>query len=327
MTGVVDRCLSGLYDAKILVDEEANLSPTLAFFFRGCDLWCRFCMDHEYAWSHSENWLINGETFRRLLVECLSTDKNGLVRTVSLIGGEPSNRWHDVGQALAELRTDVAGRRERVSIPPLVLNSNMLFPPGQGPETWAGVVDWFLADLKFGNDSCAEKLTLPEAPARKGGHLSYLARVKENILTATQVGKVLIRHLVLPGHLRCCTEPILKWVKDELPDVDVHLLLDYYPNGCSGLRGLERMLSPEEKREAYAIARDYGVNLYSSTGHKELKGGEIVVLSALESEMHGIFQRYGCAFRRQILRVSSDGSLIVPDLSASLDLILRSLRS
>ncbi len=44
-----------------------------------------------------------------------------------------------------------------------------------------------------------------------------MERVTRNILRAAASGDVIIRHLVLPGHLDCCTKPALEWMARNLP--------------------------------------------------------------------------------------------------------------
>lgn len=70
-----------------------------------------------------------------------------------------------------------------------------------------GVVDIYLSDFKYGNDSCA--LRLSHVP-------DYWETVTRNHKLAWESGDMIIRHLVLPNHLECCTKPILEWIHDNL---------------------------------------------------------------------------------------------------------------
>lgn len=84
----------------------------------------------------------------------------------------------------------------------------------------AGLVDICLADLKCGNGDCAQRLL---------GSADYMEVVKRNILLAAGHCDLIIRHLVLPGHAKCCLEPILGWISAELPAVKVSLRGNYVP--------------------------------------------------------------------------------------------------
>jgi len=42
-------------------------------------------------------------------------------------------------------------------------------------------------------------------------------------------GEIIIRHLVMPGHIECCSKPILDYIAKELPNVVVNLMSQYRP--------------------------------------------------------------------------------------------------
>jgi putative pyruvate formate lyase activating enzyme len=86
-------------------------------------------------------------------------------------------------------------------------------------------MDAWLPDFKFGPGRCAVRLS--RTP-------QYWPTVTENLRRLKEWGEdFTIRHLIMPGHLDCCTVPVLEWIAREMPDVPVNLLADYRPeNFC-----------------------------------------------------------------------------------------------
>lgn len=232
----------------MLVDEEPQISPTLAIFFEGCNLGCRFCMAYEH--TRSADGLSRGpqtadRDLCRDLCDVFTQAGQMQVRTVSLLGGEPSLYLDEARAAW------MTTRRNGAVVPPVVLNSNMLLDPDDIRRR-CDFVSFYVADLKFGNDACAQALT--SRPARLGKYRKgqrergYFETVTSAIQTAASqpASQVIIRHLPVPGHVQCCTIPALEWVERSMPDTEVHLMMDYYPNGRSGMPDVERTLTRGE---------------------------------------------------------------------------------
>jgi putative pyruvate formate lyase activating enzyme len=77
---------------------------------------------------------------------------------------------------------------------------------------------------------------------------------------------MIIRHLVLPNHLECCTKPILKWIAENLPldRVLVNIMEQYrpeymvvkYPRRWPDIARRPRY---DELEEAYRYAESLGI--------------------------------------------------------------------
>jgi putative pyruvate formate lyase activating enzyme len=63
----------------------------------------------------------------------------------------------------------------------------------------------------------------------------YWETVSANLLLLRTWGEDLtIRHLVMPGHVECCTYPVLDWIAEHMPDVPVNVMDQYRPdNFCA----------------------------------------------------------------------------------------------
>jgi len=134
---------------------------------------------------------------------------------------------------------------------PTVWNSNSYYSQ-ETADLLAGFVDVYLLDFKYGNNDCAKAIS--DAPG-------YWEACTRNHLIANKFGKLLIRVLVLPGHNDCCTEPILKWIADNLgPWTRVNLMFQYRPEWRATERTeLSRKLNGREIKEALEMAKQAGL--------------------------------------------------------------------
>lgn len=186
--------------------EEADLSPALMVYLRGCNLRCRFCLQALRLAGPDVGMPLHS----REVVARIETLSRG-VKWLNWVGGEPSLH----AAAIRDLR-------ERLRTPARwLLNTNGIFPA----ETLAlldPVMDLYVVDLKFGSETCARRLA---------GASRYLPTVQRNLSTihATGSHRLLVRHLLLPGHETCCFEPVARWVAANLPGVRFHLMDSYVP--------------------------------------------------------------------------------------------------
>ena len=159
---------------------------------------------------------------------------------MNLLGGEPAVSVHGILELLAgvDVRTTV------------VWNSNMYYGDAVAGAL-QGLVDVYLADLKCGSLACAERLL---------GATDYIEVVRANILEARKVGDVIVRHLILPGHLDCCLRPTLEWIAKQAPDVKVSLRGDYVPPAEGDAAPLS-YLGPGERDRALRMAGDLGLHV------------------------------------------------------------------
>ena len=232
--GCDDR--SYAYSEDLLWAEETFITPTYAIFFAGCNLGCAFC----YA-----------STFNREPRNCHPVDVNGVVArvresaipptTFSLIGGEPTVHLHTALALIDALPPEL----------PVVWNSNFYFS-SDCANLLNGCVNVFVADLHFGNDNCAERIA---------GVASYFNVVRRNLKWAQGAGTLVVRHLVLPGHVECCTRPALAWLAAELPHVPVHILTNYLPPESRLIPEIERYLEDSEAQRALEIAATLGLEI------------------------------------------------------------------
>jgi len=252
-SGERGRC--GLSDASLVYktylsgNEEAELWPALRVFLGGCNLRCQFCDEAPDAFRTD---LGRRVTPAQLGAELSQAVQRG-VKTISLLGGEPTIHAHTI-LALAA----AAPRRL-----PLALNTNMYTTPIV-LDLLDGVVDWYLADFKFGNDACARRIA--DIP-------NYTAIVRRNLRLATARANVIVRHVLLPGHLECCFRPIVDWLDESLPGTRFQLYPGYVPCGVGGDDPvLGRLNTPDEVRAAEAYLRKTSLRTAAASPHADPPG-------------------------------------------------------
>jgi putative pyruvate formate lyase activating enzyme len=115
------------------------------------------------------------------------------------------------------------------------------------------IVDVYVADLKFGNDACARQIA---------GVERYMPIVTRNLLRATQGTRLIVRHLLLPGHLACCYRPVIDWMRRHLPATPLRIMTGYLPRWQAVRHpGLASPLARGVGAQAVAIAREKGLNV------------------------------------------------------------------
>lgn len=214
--------------------EEPELVPSGTIFTIGCTMRCHHCQN----WTISQ-WIENGGIYKpkELAKEVERLRVNGC-RNVNLVGGEPTP-W--LGQWLETFRlvnTNV----------PVVWNSNSYYS-AETAQLLAGFADVYLLDFKYGSDECAEKIS--DAP-------DYWEVCTRNHLEAKKCGELIIRMLVLPNHLECCTKSIISWIAENLgTETRVNVMFQYRPEWrAHEIPELRRRLTRDEIERAVQLAKE-----------------------------------------------------------------------
>lgn len=117
-----------------------------------------------------------------------------------------------------------------------------------------GVVSTYVADFKFGNNRCAKELS---------GIEHYVEIVRRNLLAASmQNARLIVRHLLLPGHETCCYPPVAQWMLNELPQAAFSLRDSYLPSWrARKMDGLNAPLPPAAGESAREYAGRIGLRV------------------------------------------------------------------
>jgi putative pyruvate formate lyase activating enzyme len=226
------------FSSQLAVADELELVPTFAIALSGCDLRCDFCITGAQSWNPAAGSAVSASEMAAR-AEC-ALDSGA--RTVMLLGGEPTIHLPDVLELVAALP-------QRAK---LVWKTNA-HGSAQARDLVDGIFDVWLADFKFGNDSCALRLAKVD---------NYLAVVRDNLLWAHRHSELIVRHLLMPGHVECCWLPIAEWLALCLPGVKVSLRPGFWPAWHAARhRELKGTTTEAEAERGQAIARDFGLQL------------------------------------------------------------------
>jgi len=237
------------YESKVATwfhhfGEEAPLigkGGSGTIFFAGCNFGpCVFCQNWDIS-SDPENGAIVPPKVLALISERLKKDD---VANINYVGGEPTPNLHVILNSMRFLRSNVAQ----------LWNSNM-YCSVETMNLLADVIDIWLPDFKYGNDDCA--LLLSNAK-------NYFEIVSRNHKIAYDNGNMIVRHLVLPNHVDCCTKPILEWVSKNTPNALVNIMEQYHPDYLverypEKYKSIARRVTHDEMHEAYSYAEKLGV--------------------------------------------------------------------
>lgn len=214
--------------------EEPQLVPSHTIFLTGCVFSCVFCQNREISTRPESGKVVIPEDIAGII------DRRREEGSKNVNFVTPTPHLMNVLKIVRNIRTNV----------PVVWNSNMYHSP-ESARLLEGVVDLYLGDFKYGNDLCAH---------RYSNIRNYMATVGYNFRIASTQADILIRHLVMPGHLECCTKPIMEWIAANTPHVRLNLMFQYAPYylACR-YPEIDRYLTSEEKERAIRIVEEEGL--------------------------------------------------------------------
>jgi len=219
------------------IGEEPELVPSGTIFTMGCTIRCRHCQN----WTISQWMEAGNECKPREMARKVEHLRLNDCRNVNLVGGEPTPwlpRWLETFQNV------------NVNVP-VVWNSNSYYSP-ETAHLLAGFAEVYLLDFKYGPADCAERIS--DAP-------DYWKVCTNNHLEAKKNGELIIRVLVLPNHLKCCTKPTLNWIAENLgTETRVNLMFQYRPAWrAHEIPSLRRRLTEDEMEKAAQLAKRAGL--------------------------------------------------------------------
>ena len=226
----------GVASEFLHIGEESVLVPSHTIFFSGCTFHCVFCQN----WDISQfNTGLYVEPLK--LASVIAERKAQGSRNVNWVGGDPTPNVLYILQTLKELNVNI----------PQVWNSNM-YCSVETMKLLQGVIDVYLTDFKYGNDRCAKRLSKVE---------NYLRIVERNHKTAYSNGEVIVRHLVMPNHVECCSKPIIRWISENIPECVVNIMAQYRPEyHAYEYDDISRHVSAEEVLEVKEYADELNIH-------------------------------------------------------------------
>jgi len=258
-------------------------------FFTSCNQRCAFCQNGSISQDKDNGIPVTPE---RLAAMAWQLGTEGC-HNINWVGGEPTIHLHTIVSAIQLLGIRKPSVRDLNYIEHV--KSDLFRPLARGPGSaqydgefsvpmlWNSnffmseetlrilrpLMDVWLPDFKFGNDKCA--IFLSRTPW-------YFETVSRNHKMIHDWGEdVVIRHLVMPGHVECCTKPVLGWIAENMPRALVNVMDQYHPDSfCDPssasydprYESLSRRPRPSEILEAYRCATELGLRFQAVTFEK-----------------------------------------------------------
>jgi putative pyruvate formate lyase activating enzyme len=242
LAGETGLCHAGaeprFFSAQVEVSDELELMPTFSVALSGCDLRCDFCITGKESWNARAGL---GFDAAAMAARAEAALQNG-ARTIMVLGGEPTIHLPSALEFVSLLPASAK----------LIWKTNA-HGTAQARELLDKMFDVWLADFKFGNDACAQRLAkVPD----------YVRVVQENLRWANEHSELIVRHLLMPGHVECCWRPVAEWLAQNLPGVKVNLRAGFWPAWHAARHGeLRKIISDVEAKLASAIAIECNLNL------------------------------------------------------------------
>jgi putative pyruvate formate lyase activating enzyme len=225
---------SSFYASEFIhMGEEPELVPSHTIFFSGCVLSCVYCQNWDISMYPGTGKKVEPVELARII------EKRRIKGAKNLNIVTPTPHLHNIFRILKEVNSNT----------PVVWNSNM-YHSFEAGKLLEGVVDVFLADFKYGNNECALRYSKVE---------EYMETVTSNLI-AGKDAEILMRHLVIPGHVECCTKNVIGWTSKNIPEVRFNLMFQYRPEYLAYMYPeINKYIGIEEREKAIKMAKDAGL--------------------------------------------------------------------
>ncbi len=194
--------------------EEPVLVPSGTIFFTGCNFGCVFCQNYDIsnAWKGRRKLddIAQKVDAKKLAAIAEQLVKNGGIN-LNWVGSDPIPCLHIILESMRYQATNITQ----------LWNSNFYLTENS-LDLIIDFMDFWLPDLKYGNNECAEKYS---------GIKQYWQVLTRNLkrIHDDGSGEIIIRHLVMPNHAECCSKPILNFIAKEVPNSVVNIMGQYRP--------------------------------------------------------------------------------------------------
>lgn len=208
-----------VYSSFLHFGEEPPISRKKGsgtIFFFGCSLRCVYCQNYKFSQSNKGK-IIEEEELAQIM---LDLEKKG-AENINLV-----TATHFLPQMLEALKT---AYKKKLNLP-IVYNSSG-YEKKEVVKLIEPIIDCWLLDFKYINPETAQKYSnSPEYPDLIKKVLSYLYQQKkaQNRLNTAQIPPIIIRHLILPGHIEESKE-ILTWIAKNMPGIPISVMAQYQP--------------------------------------------------------------------------------------------------
>ncbi|MFW9773761.1 MAG: radical SAM protein [Candidatus Heimdallarchaeota archaeon] len=231
--------------AFLHMGEESVLIPSGTIFFQSCNFGCVFCQNYDISQAWKKVKAIEDVAKKvnpkelAILAEKLA-DKGAI--NINYVGGDPIPNIHTILGSLTYQKVNICQ----------LWNSNF-YLTDQSLSLIIDFIDFWLPDFKYGNNECGEKYS---------GIKNYCDVLTRNLkrIHNDGSGEIIIRHLVMPNHIECCSKPILDFVAKEVPNCVVNIMGQFRPEyKAYDYPEINRRPTSEEMQQVREYADKLGV--------------------------------------------------------------------
>ncbi len=253
-------------------------------FFTSCNMRCVFCQNGSISKDKDNGVVVDARGLAHIIWRLRAEG----CHNINFVGGDPIVHLHTIVRAIHFLDPLVSSTSLNLNLlssdsfigyriskqnfdyhglfnVPLLWNSNF-FMSEEALSILRTIMDVWLPDLKFYRKECARFLS--RTPW-------YFETVSKMIKQIYDWGESFsIRHLIMPGHVECCSIPILQWISKNVPDALVNIMDQYHPDSFASplskdynprYEPISRYPSKEEVKTVVDYAKSMGLNFEAVT--------------------------------------------------------------
>ena len=219
-------------------------------FFTGCSLKCAYCQNMQIS-HHGLGQTVSGGTLLKAVVEMVR-DKR--VHNVNFV--TPDHFFPHVLRVVELLR-------QKGCALPIIMNLSG-YQSVEALKRVEPAVDIYLPDYKYADTRPAAYFSAcPEYPAVALNAISEMLKQKGFLSDGKRSGGlaakgVLVRHLILPGHVQNSVDALSSLYVEFGPELPVSLMSQYHPAGSAGGGALNRRISTVEFERVFSHAGELG---------------------------------------------------------------------
>jgi putative pyruvate formate lyase activating enzyme len=235
-------------------------------FFSGCNLHCIYCQNHEISFAGKYFRTGQGRSVQQaniLLPDSLSLQKV-IKKTAGILDqGISSVGFVSPSHVVPQVRAIISALRNQGRNPVFVYNTNA-YEKAETIRSLDGLIDVYLPDFKYMDASLASELSdAPDYPGIALAAIKEMYRQKGSVLNIDEKGQarsgLIIRHLVLPGHLENSLSVLRNIAEEISTGVAVSLMSQYSPTiYVRKMKGLNRCLHAEEYQQVVSVMEQLG---------------------------------------------------------------------
>ncbi|MFX1288514.1 MAG: radical SAM protein, partial [Promethearchaeota archaeon] len=188
---------SFISSAFLHMGEEAPLIPSGTIFFQGCNFGCVFCQNYDISQKWKGRSKIE-DVAQKVDVKQLAALADRLVGkgaiNINYVGGDPIPNIHTIIGSLQYQTSNITQ----------LWNSNF-YLSDKALSLIINLMDFWLPDFKYGNNECGKKYSGID------NYFDIISRNHKRIHDEGS-GEIIIRHLIMPNHIECCSKPILDYI-------------------------------------------------------------------------------------------------------------------